>query len=180
VASVNLEFRTVSLMWMGRNSADGKVNRGSNHVGGEISAPIYTGSGSHPTFCTMGTESHFREYSRPGVALVTHLNPVPRLKKRFFYVRMTVHRNRLKWIKPTDALNSTFISMTNLHVSGSLSAHHQGFLAVYRLWYILCSCDEPYATRSSLNALTGYFTPSHVKHQRLLLQFLSAPEDGRT
>ena len=32
---------------------------------------------------------------------------------------------------------------------------------------------------STLNTLIGYFTPSHVIHQRLLLQFLSAPEDGR-
>jgi hypothetical protein len=32
---------------------------------------------------------------------------------------------------------------------------------------------------SILDAVTGYFTPSHVKHQRLSLQFLSAPEDGR-
>jgi hypothetical protein len=32
---------------------------------------------------------------------------------------------------------------------------------------------------STLDALTGYFTPSHVKHQRLSLQLLSAPEDGR-
>jgi hypothetical protein len=31
----------------------------------------------------------------------------------------------------------------------------------------------------ALDALTGYFTPSHVKHQRLSLQFLGAPEDGR-
>ena len=31
----------------------------------------------------------------------------------------------------------------------------------------------------TLDALIGYFTPSHVIHQRLLLQFLSAPEDGR-
>jgi len=30
-----------------------------------------------------------------------------------------------------------------------------------------------------LDALIGYFTPSHVIYQRLLLQFLSAPEDGR-
>jgi len=30
---------------------------------------------------------------------------------------------------------------------------------------------------STLDALIGYFTPSHVIHQRLL-QFLSAPEDG--
>ena len=32
---------------------------------------------------------------------------------------------------------------------------------------------------STLDALIGYFTPSHVIHQRLLIQFLSAPEDGR-
>ena len=32
---------------------------------------------------------------------------------------------------------------------------------------------------STFDALIGYFTPSHVIHQRLLLQFLSAPEDGR-
>ena len=32
---------------------------------------------------------------------------------------------------------------------------------------------------STLDALIGYFTPSHVIHQRLLQQFLSAPEDGR-
>ena len=60
----------------------------------------------------------------------------------FFYVRMTVHRNRLKWIKPTDALNSNFIGMTTLHVSGGLSAHHQEFWAVRRLWYIICSCGD--------------------------------------
>ena len=46
------------------------------------------------------------------------------------------------WIKPTDALNSNFIDIITLHVSGSLSAHHQEFLAVHRLWYTLCSCDR--------------------------------------
>jgi hypothetical protein len=45
------------------------------------------------------------------------------------------------WIKPTDALNSNFTGITSLHVSGSLSANHQEFLAVHLLWYILCSCD---------------------------------------
>jgi hypothetical protein len=45
-------------------------------------------------------------------------------------------------IKPTDALNSSFIGITTLHVSGSLSAHHQEFLAVHRLWYITCSCGD--------------------------------------
>jgi len=34
-------------------------------------------------------------------------------------------------MKPTDALNSNFIGITTLHVSGSLSAHHQEFLAIY-------------------------------------------------
>ena len=57
------------------------------------------------------------------------------------------------WIKPTDALNSNFIGITTLHVSGSLSAHHQEFLAVHRLWYILCTCDEPFATSSSMELL---------------------------
>jgi len=33
-------------------------------------------------------------------------------------------------MKPTDALNSNFIGITTLHVSGSLSAHHQEFLAI--------------------------------------------------
>ena len=32
---------------------------------------------------------------------------------------------------------------------------------------------------STLDALIGYFTLSHVIHQRLSLQFLSAPENGR-
>ena len=30
-----------------------------------------------------------------------------------------------------------------------------------------------------LGRLVGYLNPPHVTHQRLLLQFLSAPEDGR-
>ena len=41
------------------------------------------------------------------------------------------------WIKPTDALNSSFIGIITLHASGSLSAHHQEILVVHRLWYIL-------------------------------------------
>jgi len=45
-------------------------------------------------------------------------------------------------IEPTDALNSNLIGTATLHVAGSLSAHHQEFLAVHRLWYILCSCDR--------------------------------------
>jgi len=41
-----------------------------------------------------------------------------------------MHRHKsLVKKKPTDALNSNFIGITTLHVSGSLSAHHQEFLA---------------------------------------------------
>jgi len=45
-------------------------------------------------------------------------------------------------IKPTDVLNSNFIGITTLQVSGTLSAHHQEFLAVHQLWYILWRCDD--------------------------------------
>ena len=33
------------------------------------------------------------------------------------------------WIKPTDALDSNFIGITTIYVSGILSAHHREFLA---------------------------------------------------
>jgi hypothetical protein len=39
-------------------------------------------------------------------------------------------------------MNSNFTGIITLHVSGSLSAHHQEFLAVHRLWYIICSCGD--------------------------------------
>ena len=39
-------------------------------------------------------------------------------------------------------MNPNFIGIRNLHVSGSLSANHQEFLDVHRLWYILCSSDR--------------------------------------
>jgi hypothetical protein len=77
-----------------------------------------------------------------------------------------VHRNRLKLIKPTDTLNSNFIGITTLHVSGSISAHHQEFWAVHRLWYILCSCDEPYATRSRMT-LQCHPTPGSIRSSEL-------------
>ena len=69
------------------------------------------------------------------------------------------------WIKPTDALNSNFIGITTLHVSGSLSAHHQEFLAVHRLWYTLCSCDEPFATKSRMELLQFHPAPCSKRSQ---------------
>jgi len=46
----------------------------------------------------------------------------------FRIVRPCIVTDSLR-IKPTDALKSSFIGITILHVSGSLSAHHQEFLA---------------------------------------------------
>jgi hypothetical protein len=50
-------------------------------------------------------------------------------------------------------MNYNCICITTLHVSSSLSSHHQEFLAVYRHWYILCRFDEPFATRSRMELL---------------------------
>ena len=63
---------------------------------------------------------------------VSHIPFYPEDGGNKFYDRMT----DFLWIKPTDALNSNFIGITTLHVSGSLSAHHQEFLAIHRLWYM--------------------------------------------
>jgi len=59
-------------------------------------------------------------------------------------------------LKPTDALNSNFIGITILHVSGSFSAHHQEFLAVHRLWYILYSCDDRLLPGVGFNWVPSY------------------------
>ena len=55
-----------------------------------------------------------------------------------------------------DAPNSNFIGITTLHVMGRISAHHQEFLAVYRLWYILCSCVDRLLSGAGWNAAEGY------------------------
>jgi len=64
--------------------------------------------------------------------------------KAFFFLMIVwpCIRTDSLWIKPTDAPNSNFIGIATLHVSGSLSAHHQEFLALHWLWYVLCSCDD--------------------------------------
>jgi len=59
-----------------------------------------------------------------------------------------------------------FIGITTLHVSGSLSTYHQEFLAVHRLWYILCSCDEPFATRIRME-LQFHPTPGSKRSSQL-------------
>jgi hypothetical protein len=66
------------------------------------------------------------------------------VKQVFEYSNITQPENQTSFLvnKTKDALNFNFIGITILHVSGSLSAHHQEFLAVHRLWYILCNCDD--------------------------------------
>jgi len=50
-------------------------------------------------------------------------------------------------------MSFSYTSWYTLHVSGSLSAHHQEFLAVHRLWYILCSYDDRLLPGVGLNAV---------------------------
>ena len=62
-------------------------------------------------------------------------------------------------------MNTNFIGITTLHVLGSLSAHHQEFLAVHRLWYILCSCDAPFTTSSILLLVANGSSQVHKMYQ---------------
>jgi hypothetical protein len=70
-------------------------------------------------------------------------------------------------------LGSVFIINCNntLHVSDAICVHPQEHI-VYTQYDLV-------QKQSTLDALTRYFTPSHVKHQRLSLPFFSAPEDRR-
>jgi hypothetical protein len=68
------------------------------------------------------------------------------------------------WIKSKHAMNSV-IGITTLHVLGSLSAHHQEFLAIHQLWYILCSCDAPFATSSILLLVANGSSQLHKMNQ---------------
>ena len=63
---------------------------------------------------------------------------------------MTVHRDKFLVNKPTDALNFNFIGITTLHVSGSLSAHHQEFLALISALVNFMQLWWPFATRSRM------------------------------
>jgi hypothetical protein len=77
------------------------------------------------------------------------------------------------WIKPTDALSSSFIGITTLHVSGSLSAHHQEFLAVHRNWYNLCSL----VTRC-YRALGSTWPPNCINCTNAVVRLIT-PDDGQ-
>jgi hypothetical protein len=56
---------------------------------------------------------------------------------------MTVHRDKFLVNKTNRRTKfQIYWYYDSTHVSGSLSAHHQEFLAVHRYWYILCSFDD--------------------------------------
>ena len=80
-------------------------------------------------------------YFRPFKSAVASFSEGMRLVVTAWTVSQNLQKEPL-WIKPTDDPNSSFIDINILHVSGRLSAHHQEFLAVHQLWYILCSCDR--------------------------------------
>jgi len=86
------------------------------------------------------------------------------------------------WIKPTNALMYNLIGITHPHVSGSLSAHHQEFLAVHRLWYILCSCDDRWLPgvgwNSSILLLIASGHQSCIKCTKADVR-LRTPDDGQ-
>ena len=77
-------------------------------------------------------------------------------------------------------MNFSFIGLTTLHISGSLSAHHQEFLAVDLLWYVLCSCDEPFTTRSRMEILLLVANVLHnfIKCTKADVR-LRTPDDGQ-
>ena len=85
------------------------------------------------------------------------------------------------WIKPTDAPNSNFIGVTTLHVSGSLSPHHQEFVTVHRLWYILCSCDDRLVPGVgwNLHPTPGSKRSSQLHKMHQSRCRLTTPDDGQ-
>ena len=78
-------------------------------------------------------------------------------------------------------LGSMFINNCNitLHVSDACCIHPQEHLKTVVAASGVYTQYDLVRKTSTLDALVGYLTPSHVIHQRLPLQFLSAPEDVR-
>jgi len=76
-----------------------------------------------------------------------------------------------------------FIGITTVHVSDSLSAHHQEFLAIRQHWYILHSCEDrllPGAGRNSSSILL-LVTKCHyncIKFTKADVR-LRTPDDGQ-
>jgi hypothetical protein len=111
-------------------------------IGNLSNVPEFSNTSNTSTHsCTI--YSHYEHQSSVFVTSVLKTLQISGVKFRIVWPYIVIYS---LWIKPTDALNSNFIGNTTLHDSGSLSTNHQEFLAVHRLWYILCSCDEQFAT----------------------------------
>ena len=72
------------------------------------------------------------------------------LYRDIFYVRMTVHRNRFLVNKTNSCTEFQFYWYDDSTCFGQPSCPSSGVLSLHRLWYILCSCDKPFATRSRM------------------------------
>ena len=70
-----------------------------------------------------------------------------------------------------------------LHISGSLSAYHQEFLAVHRHWYILCSCDDHLLPGAGWNCSSFLLLVANGHHNCIKCTkadvWLSTPDDGQ-
>ena len=70
-----------------------------------------------------------------------------------FYDPMTVHRNRLLVNKTNRCTEFQFYWYYYYTCFGQSFCPSSAVLSLHRLWYILCSCDEPFATRSMRSIL---------------------------
>ena len=86
---INYKMRSVTLHKTSyiyiRRLATGWTGRRSNSVRARFSAPVQTGPRAHPASCAMVTGSLSRGWSDRGVALTTHPQLAPRLKKGYSY-----------------------------------------------------------------------------------------------
>jgi hypothetical protein len=93
---------------------------------------------------------------------------------------MTVYRDKFLVNKTKRRTEfQLFVGITTLHVSGSLSAHHQEFLTTHRHWYILCSFgDRLLPETSSILLLVASGHQNFIKCTNANVR-LRTPDDGR-
>ena len=95
----------------------------------------------------------------------------------------TSHNHSLL-IKPTDALNSNFVGITTLHISGSLSAHHQEFLAYIGFGTFYAGVMNRLLPGVGRNCLQFHPTPGSKRSSQLHKMYqslcrLRTPDDGQ-
>ena len=80
-------------------------------------------------------------------------------KTIFFYDRMTVHRDRFLVNETNRRTEFQFYWYYDSTCFGQPFCPSSGVLSLQRHWYILCSCDEPFDTRSRME-LPWQFRPT--------------------